>query len=111
MKVQVKFTSLYRVRTRIKETQLELPEGSTLYDLLAAVDALTGGSCHTLLYDGEAGRPSPNLLLIVNGVPSARLAGYGTTLKDGDSVAFVPPMAGGSLGSFGGGASVWVLSC
>jgi molybdopterin synthase catalytic subunit len=59
---------------------LELPEGATVADALAAVRRLSG-----------ADRLPPSPLVAVN----REYAPSDTRLRDGDEVAFVPPVAGG----------------
>jgi molybdopterin converting factor subunit 1 len=61
-------------------TALELPEGATVSDALAAVRALRG-----------AERLPPSPMVAVN----REYARLDTCLHDGDEVAFVPPVAGG----------------
>jgi len=69
---------------------LDLPDGSTIKDLLKA---LKGCGSADELDDLVEGRSSVKVL--VNGREITYLAGLETRLRDGDVVAFIPPVAGG----------------
>mgnify|MGYP000105986001 CR=1 FL=1 len=69
---------------------LDLPDGSTIKDLLKA---LRGCGSVDELDDLVEGRSSVKVL--VNGREITYLAGLETRLRDGDVVAFIPPVAGG----------------
>ncbi len=84
MKVRVKFFALYRELVGLRETQVDLPPGSTALDLWNSF---------------ARGHPSlaPNL-------PHTRFAVNGeytdtaVPLKEGDEVVFIPPVSGGDDG-------------
>ena len=82
MKVTVKFFALYRELVGLRETQADLPEGSTALDLWQ-------------FFTGSHPQLAPNL-------PHTRFAVNGqytvpeTPLKEGDEVVFIPPVSGGS---------------
>lgn len=62
----------------ISQVELELPEGSTLADVLAAL---------------EVKLPEEALLLVVNG----RMADLDTRLQDGDYLNLMPALSGGDF--------------
>ncbi len=70
---------------------LELPEGSTIEDLLRELRKQYGSKLDVGRLVGE----NPNVKILVNGREITYLDGLGTRLRDGDSVAFIPPVAGG----------------
>lgn len=82
MKVKVKFFALYRELVGLRETQADLPPGSTALDVWRSF-----AESHPQL--------APNL-------PHTRFAINGqyvdpnTSLKEGDEVVFIPPVSGGS---------------
>ncbi len=82
MKVNVKFFALYRELVGLRETQADLPQGSTALDLWQ-------------LYAASHPQLAPNL-------PHTKFAVNGqyttpeTVLKEGDEVVFIPPVSGGS---------------
>jgi len=70
---------------------LELPEGSTIEDLLKKLEEQYGSRLDISRLVGE----NPNVKVLVNGREIMYLDGLRTRLRDGDSVAFIPPVAGG----------------
>lgn len=79
MRVQVLLFALFREQAGQARLQLELPEGSTVADVKALLEAqyplrLTGG------------------LAAIN----EQLAQLGDLLQDGDELAFLPPVSGGA---------------
>jgi len=70
---------------------LELPEGSTIEDLLKKLEEQYGSRLDISRLVGE----NPNVKVLVNGREIMYLDGLRTKLRDGDSVAFIPPVAGG----------------
>jgi molybdopterin synthase sulfur carrier subunit len=81
MKLRVRYFASIREFTGIREEQLEVPEGYTAKALRQRVQEL-----HTTLKGQEE-----NILVAVNGsfVEPKRV------LKQGDEVAFFPPVSGG----------------
>ena len=80
MKVSVRFFALYRERAGVSQTEVELPEGSTSEELLRRLR-----SVYTSL------PLSDSVLIAVN----SEYASPGAPLRDGDEVAFIPPVSGG----------------
>lgn len=84
MRIKVKFFALYREIVGLREAQIDLPSGSTALDLWNRF-----AESHPYL--------APNL-------PHTRFAVNGeytnpsTALRDGDEVAFIPPISGGCAG-------------
>ncbi len=82
MKVKVKFFALYREIVGLRETQADLPAGSTALDLWESFArehaSLRSNISHTRF--------------AVNG----QYADASTALSDGDEVVFIPPVSGGS---------------
>ncbi len=82
MQIKVKFFALYREIVGLRETQADLPPGSTALDLWNR-------------FAQDHPRLAPNL-------PHTRFAVNGeyrdpaTPLNEGDEVAFIPPVSGGS---------------
>ena len=80
MKVSVRFFALYRERAGVSQTEVELPEGSTPEELLRRLR-----SVYTSL------PLSDSVLIAVN----YEYASLGAPLREGDEVAFIPPVSGG----------------
>lgn len=70
---------------------LELPEGSTIEDLLKRLREQYGSRLEVDRLIGE----NSNVRILVNGREITYLDGLKTRLRDGDAVAFIPPVAGG----------------
>ncbi|MGI5838029.1 MAG: molybdopterin converting factor subunit 1 [Chloroflexota bacterium] len=85
MRIKVRFFALYREIVGQREVQVELPPGSTALDIWNR-------------FAEEQPHLAPNL-------PHTRFAVNGeytdprATLEDGDEVAFIPPVSGGSTGN------------
>jgi molybdopterin converting factor subunit 1 len=80
MRVKSLFFAAYRDAVGVEELELELPEGSTVGQLIEVVRRRPGA---------EALPESP--VVAVN----HEYAASGAVLHDGDEVAFIPPVAGG----------------
>jgi len=79
MQVNLKFFASFRLLTGKAGTELEVPEGTTTSDLLEMVREM---------YDGF---DEKTVLYAVNG----EYVGEEVELKEGDSIAFFPPVSGG----------------
>lgn len=81
MRVQARFFAAYRELTGVSRIEVRLPEGATVADLIDA-----------LRRQGPSfGALPPKPAAAVN----LEYAGADTGLRDGDEVAFIPPVAGG----------------
>ncbi len=74
---------------------LELADGATVTDLLAAVAALGGSEVAAHLDAPVRPDAHPPLRIQVNGRDVEVLAGRDTALADGDDVLVLTPIAGG----------------
>lgn len=81
MRVQARFFAAYRELTGASHTEVDLPQGATVADLIDALRA-RGPSFSAL-----PARPAVAVNL--------EYAPADTGLRDGDEVAFIPPVAGG----------------
>jgi len=79
MNVRLKFFASFRLLTGTAGTELEVPKGTTTSDLLVMIKEV---------YDGFNEK---TVLYAVNG----EYVGEEVGLKEGDSVAFFPPVSGG----------------
>ena len=82
MKVTVRFFALYRERAGASACSWRLPEGATLADLLREIREA---------YPGLA----PPAVEIVSAVNEEYAEG-GLVLREGDEIALIPPVSGGS---------------
>lgn len=78
MRIRVKFFSLLRDATGVKEATVELRDGADVSELLDYLYA-----------KWPKLREEDDIIVLVNGKPSS------TVLKEGDEVALIPPVSGG----------------
>lgn len=81
MRVHARFFAAYRELTGAARAEVDLPEGATVADLVAALRG-RGPSFSAL-------PPKPAVAVNLEYAPPE------TGLSDGDEVAFIPPVAGG----------------
>jgi len=97
MKVNVEYLANFRLITGKNREEIRLNEGCSLDELVKKLNSMYGREfCRTLL-DPE-GNLKPYMMLIVNNreiYPSMQIKLRDIKLKDGDSVAFLPPLSGG----------------
>ncbi|MEM4700490.1 MAG: MoaD/ThiS family protein [Candidatus Nezhaarchaeales archaeon] len=91
MRVRVSLASIYREAARARELDLDLPDGSTVGDLVAKLGELYGGPFTKLI--AEDGSINREVLLLVNGM-SLRKPSF--ELKDGDFVFISSEVVGGA---------------
>ena len=82
MKVTVRFFALYRERAGRNQVSLELGPGATVSQMLEEVRRLFP----------RLAPPTVNIVAAVN----TEYAGPDTLLGDGDDIALIPPVSGGS---------------
>ena len=94
IRVDVSYFSNVRALTGESGSTLELPERSSVRDLLFVVAARYGDELREYLFTDEGGLHS-HVVVILNGRGVGVLDGLGTTLNDGDRVAILPSIGGG----------------
>lgn len=93
MKLRVQYTAQLRTAVGRPEDEVEMPEGSTLAELVVHLaQRLDGVASHLVAADGRLDR---NLLVVVNGQAVARSEAVEMSLRGGDVVLLLPPIAGG----------------
>ena len=76
-------------------TEIDLPDGSTVEDLLTYMKERWGDKLSTHLFDPDSGAVLPYVRIMVNGQTIQFLEGMETPLKEGDEVLILPPVSGG----------------
>ena len=76
-------------------TEIDLPHGSTVEDLLTYLKENWGDKLSTHLFDPASGAVLPYVRIMVNGQTIQFLEGMDTPLKEGDEVLILPPASGG----------------
>jgi molybdopterin synthase sulfur carrier subunit len=76
-------------------TEIDLPDGSTVEDVLRYLYETWGDRLSTHLFDPDSGTVLPYVRIMVNGQAIQFLEGTRTPLNDGDEVLILPPVSGG----------------
>ena len=95
MTIKVKFFATFRDLLGLKELELEVgpEENLKLIDLLEQLFQKFGEKFRNRILEGGNIRPQVNIM--INGRNIKFLDGVNSPLKDGDTVAIFPPVAGG----------------
>ena len=94
MKVEVKFFTSLREITGKKVDEIQLQDIITVEELLTQLASKYGKKFREYLYN-EKGNVRSHLSILVNGKSTNVLQGLDTELKEGDTVAILPPVGGG----------------
>lgn len=94
MRLRVQYTAQLRTVVGRTEEEVEIPEGSSLAELVlhVALNLRTEASPHLLTSCGEL---QPSLLVAVNNGAVAPHHARSVFVSSGDVVMFMPPIAGG----------------
>ena len=95
--VKVRFFTRLREITGKSEEPVELCSGSTVRRALEALSAKHGREFDEYVLTDEPG--GFQLQFLVNGRSVAQMQGLETELRDGDTLAIVPPVGGGQISS------------
>ena len=76
-------------------TEIDLPDRSTVEDLLKCMSERWGDELTGHLFDPDGGAVLPYVRIMVNGQTIQFLEGMDTLLKEGDEVLILPPVSGG----------------
>ena len=94
MKVEVKFFTSLREITGKKTDEIQLQNDATVEELLTLLSKKYGKNFREYLYD-KKGKVQGFLSFLVNGKNINALEGFNTKLKQGDTIAILPPVGGG----------------
>lgn len=92
MELELRFFATFREVAGQKSIQWRADDGSTVGDVLRALEVEYEGLSGELIENGDI-RPHVNVLK--NGREVVHLEGLETTLEDGDKISVFPPVAGG----------------
>ena len=92
IKVKVKLLGHLATEYGSSELALELPEGSTLRQLLIRLRELSQVFRDVVTEEGET---TVSYLVFINGVDAELLEGYDTVLNDGSEILLLPVAHGG----------------
>jgi molybdopterin synthase sulfur carrier subunit len=94
MKVEVKFFTSLREITGKKVDEIQLQNVITVEELLTLLSEKHGKKFNEYIYN-KKGKVHGFLSFLVNGKNINVLQGFDTKLKQGDTVAILPPVGGG----------------
>ncbi len=94
MEVEIKFYAMLREATGKKREVVELPEKSSVGDLMDLLVGQYGVEFGRYIYD-EKKQVRDYLSFMLNGINVNSLGGFNTVLRDGDVLAILPPVGGG----------------
>lgn len=95
VKIFAVFLGYYRLIVGQGKVELQLPEGSSVKDLIDKLAALYGGDFREQLIDPGTGQVWSLMALAVNGEIINNVEKFSRLLKTGDEVLFLPPALGG----------------
>ena len=90
----MKYYAMLREASERKREVFDVPEGSSVGDLMDLIVGKYGDPFHKYVYDSEK-QVRDYLSFMLNGVSVSSLEGFRTTLGDGDVLAILPPIGGG----------------
>jgi molybdopterin synthase sulfur carrier subunit len=94
MKVEVKFFTSLREITGKKTDEIQIQNATTVEELLTLLSEKYGKNFHEYIYN-KKGKVQGFLSFLINGKNINALEGFNTKLKQGDTIAILPPVGGG----------------
>jgi len=94
MEITVRYFTVLRRITEKRQESLKMKKDSTLEDTLVILTEKYGKNFERYVSSG-IGRKGLRLIFLLNGKDVAQFEGLRTRLHEGDTVALMPPIAGG----------------
>lgn len=95
MMVRVKFFALVRELTGKREEVVDLDDQATVRTLLSKLVEEYGAKFSDYVFDPASKEPRGHLQFLMDGRNIALMQGLDTVLKEGVSLAILPPVGGG----------------
>lgn len=95
MKIKVRYFTTLRELAKTSEEEIEMKEGSIFIDLIKKIALKYGEEALNYLFDKKSGVIDPSIQFLINGISIHNLQGPRTELKEGNTVAIIPPIGGG----------------
>lgn len=95
MKIQIKFFAALREIVGKKAEFVELDGGVRVQDVIRHLIETYGTPLEQHLFD-KRGKLTTSYQLLINGINISTLEGLETPLKEGDTLAILPPVGGGA---------------
>jgi molybdopterin synthase sulfur carrier subunit len=97
MKVVARYFAGVREIVGAREETLDLPDSSTVQDLLVILCEKYGAPLRNYILVQDSGQPSKNLNFLVDGRNVSLMDGLQTPLHEGCAFAIIPPVGGGTV--------------
>jgi len=94
MEIQTKFFAALREIVGKKFVMVELDDGARIKNVLRKLVETYGTHLEKHLFD-EQGKLSASYQILINGINIGTLEGLETRLREGDTIAILPPIGGG----------------
>ena len=94
MEISIKYYAMLREATDKKTEIINIPEKSSISDLLDFLVERYNKKLSRYIYDSEK-KLKDYISFMLNGININSLNGIETTLKDGDILSLLPPVGGG----------------
>lgn len=93
--VLVRFKAFGTIRQHLgkKIVEVDVPEGSSVFDVIRIVVKLGDSSLHKIVMEQE--RISGNLIVLLNKRDVSTLGGLDISVNEGDEIALLPHVQGG----------------
>jgi molybdopterin synthase sulfur carrier subunit len=95
MKVRVKFFALVRELTGRREEVVDLDDQATVRTLLGKLVEEHGAKFRDYIFDPASNEPKGHVQFLIDGRNITLMQGLDTSLKEGASLAILPPVGGG----------------
>jgi len=95
MKIKVKFFALVRELTGTREEIVDLDDHATVRTLLAKLVEKYGAKFRDYIFDPTSNQPKGHIQFLLDGRNITLMQGLDTSLKEGTSLAILPPVGGG----------------
>jgi molybdopterin synthase sulfur carrier subunit len=95
MKVKVKFFALVRELTGKREEVIDLDDDATVRTLLGKLVDEYGAKFRDYIFDPASKEPKGHIQFLMDGRNITLMQGLDTTLREGTSLAILPPVGGG----------------
>lgn len=95
MNVTVRTILTFRDILGCRELKLDVPEGTTVNDILRELMRRYGEPLAKALWDARSDGPAGHVRLMVNGQDILFLDNLATVLREGDELLMIPPVGGG----------------
>ena len=94
MKVRIQYFASVRELVNLREETIDLPAGTNVRNLLDILASKHGDKLKEYLLD-QTGNPREYLQFLLNEKSISETEGFSTHLRDGSTLAIIPPVGGG----------------